>query len=108
MPEIYQIDREGGIHLLIHFVYLTDAGLDTQRGSGFIAHSAKKRKQSEHIACAPQADLQAPRHGGEWPFHRASDPRAVTCGACKESDAYKLALQAIEEAHAYEQGRISG
>lgn len=102
MPEAYCIQEDGSVGILIHFAYAAPAGLMEQKGASF-----KTKTQAQwHVACAPEADLHAPRHGGEWPWHRSNDVRAVTCDNCKRTEPYRLALASLEAAHEKEQARI--
>lgn len=60
-----------------------------------VIHFATKIGNDTRIACMPNM-----KEFGETQYHpvcmHSDDPRAVSCPACKKTDAYKMAVGAID------------
>jgi hypothetical protein len=79
------LKEDGTEMVLIHFVYRSPAGLAYSSGAVLNPQADWTWK----LACSPNLTEMHAQASRPFPYHRSDDPRAVTCPACKDTEAFK-------------------
>lgn len=98
MHQVMILEDGSGI-VLVHFTYRGSLGAIVSKNISLGGKEVWK------VACAPALRELSSLPDRPGPWHRSSDPRAVTCPLCKKTEAYQQA--ALETEAAVRSMRIS-